>query len=195
MVISANLLTGLSVEGCLDDLASLRINIFKEYPYLYDGFPEDELKYLRLYMETPDAFVISVKDSGRMIGAATGVPLCYEHEGLVAPFIGTSYSVDELFYVGEVLFYQECRDRGLGLNLLKQIEEYVRTLGSYRYLTCATVVRPDNHPLYPENYVKIDKFLTRTGFNILPDVTSNFVWQETDGVMRDHLMQFWIKEL
>lgn len=195
MAITDNLLTGSAVAGCLDDLASLRITIFREYPYLYDGFFEDELKYLSLYQDTPDAFVISVNDSGKMIGAATGVPLRYEHEGLAAPFTGTSFSVDELFYVGEVLLYPTYRDSGLGFNLLKQIEEHVRTLGNYRHLTCATAVRPDNHPLCPESYVQIDKFLARTGFIKLPDVTTNFTWQETDGISREHLMQFWIKEL
>jgi hypothetical protein len=70
-VITENLLTGSAVAECMDDLASLRINIFREYPYLYDGIREDELKYLRLYMDTPEAFVISVNDSGKMIGAAT----------------------------------------------------------------------------------------------------------------------------
>jgi GNAT superfamily N-acetyltransferase len=146
-------------------------------------------------MDTPEAFVISVKDSGKMIGAATGIPLRYEYENLIAPLTSTSYSADELYYVGEVLFNPIYRDKGLGLRLLKQIEEYVRTLGNYRYLTCATVIRPDSHPLRPESYVQIDKFLARTGFIILPDVTAHFTWQEIDGVNRDHVMQFWIKEL
>jgi hypothetical protein len=89
-MVSTDLLTGFAVEGSLEDLASLRINIFREYPYLYDGLREDELKYLRLYMDTPDAFVISVNDSGNMVGAATGMPLRYEHDGLITPFKSTS---------------------------------------------------------------------------------------------------------
>ena len=146
-------------------------------------------------MDTPDAFVISVKDSGTMIGAATGTPLRHENEGLVVPFEGTSYSVNELFYVGEVLFYPAYRDCGFGLRLLKQIEEYVRTLGNYRYLICATVVRPDNHEQRPKNYIPIDGFLTRTGFIKLHGVTTSFVWKEIDGFNHEHPMQFWLKEL
>lgn len=195
MVITENLLTGFALGGSLDDLASLRINVFREYPYLYDGVREDELKYLRLYMGTPDAFVISVKDGGNMVGAATGVPLCYEHDSLIVPFKGTSYSVEELFYVGELLFYPKYRACGLGIRLLEQVVEHVRSLGKYRYLTCATVVRPDRHLLCPESYIKIDRFLARTGFELLPGVTASFAWKEADGNNYDHPMQFWIKEL
>ena len=195
MVITETLLTGFAVEGCLDGLASLRINIFREYPYLYVGLREDELTYLRLYMDTPDAFVISVNDSGNMVGAATGMPLRYEHDGLITPFKGTSYSVNELFYVGELLFYPEYRGCGLGIRLLEQIVDHVRTLGNYRYLTCATVVRPDYHVRCPESYTKIDRFLARTEFVLLPGVTTSFAWKETDGTNCEHPMQFWVKEL
>lgn len=194
MPITLELLTGSAVKACLEALASLRIDIFREYPYLYDGHREDELKYLRLYMETPDAFVISVNDSEFMVGAATGMPLCQEHKSLIDPFVGISYPVNEVFYVGEVLFYPAYRDCGLGLQLMEHIEEHVRTFEIYRYLTCATIVRPENHPLCPENYVPIDRFLNRTAFKMLPGVTTSFAWKEIDGSSCEHPMQFWVKE-
>lgn len=194
-MIAESLLTGSAVEACLEELASLRLNIFQEYPYLYDGCREDELKYLRLYKDTPEAFVLSAADSGAVIGAATGIPHRYEQEALIDPFAGTSYPVDELFYIGEVLFYPSYRDRGLGVRLLGRIEEYVCNLGNYRYLTCATVVQPENHELRPENYVPIDRFLIRTGFIKLPGITTSFAWKEIDGINREHPMQFWVKEL
>ncbi len=194
-MVTERLLTGSAVENCLEELATLRINIFHEYPYLYDGCREDELKYLRLYMGTPEAFVLSATDSGAMIGAATGIPLRYEQETMINPFAGTSYRVDELFYIGEVLFYPLYRDRGLGIRLLGRIEEYVRNLGNYRYLTCATVERPENHEQRPESYVPIDRFLGRTGFIKLPGITTSFAWKEIDGSNREHPMQFWVKDL
>lgn len=195
MAISEQFLTGSSAAGSLNGLASLRLDIFREYPYLYEGLREDELRYLRLYNETPDAFVITVTDAGNIVGAATGVPLCHEQRELIEPFAETPYNVAEIFYVGELLFYLAYRNQGLGLNLVKQVEEHVRSLGKYRYLTCATVVRPDNHPLRPADYIPIEKFLNRTGFSPLPGVTTRFTWRETDGVSCNHPMQFWIKVL
>jgi GNAT superfamily N-acetyltransferase len=195
MVITEKLLTGSAVGPCLEALASLRIDIFREYPYLYEGSREYELNYLRLYMEAPDAFVISVNDAGSMVGAATGISLCHENQDLIDPLAGTSYPVAETFYVGELLYYPAYRNRGLGMSLIAMIEEHVRSLGNFRYLTCATVVRSDDHPLRPKEYVPIDRFLDRIGFRDLPGITTSFTWKEIDGISREHPMQFWVKEL
>jgi GNAT superfamily N-acetyltransferase len=195
VAITEQLLTGSAVADSLADLASLRILIFQEFPYLYDGRREDELRYLKLYAEAPEAFVIIVTDSGKVVGAATGIPLCHEHQGLIEPFAGSVYSVDEIYYVGELLLYPAYRNQGLGLRLVTQIEDQVRSLGTYRYLTCATVVRSDDHPRRPTQNLPIDRFLARTGFRPLPGMTTEFSWRENDGVTRTHPMKFWIKEL
>jgi GNAT superfamily N-acetyltransferase len=176
-------------------LASLRIEIFQEFPYLYDGRHEDELRYLKLYAEAPEAFVITVTDSGKVVGAATGIPLRHEHQGLIEPFAGSAYPFDEIYYVGELLLYPAYRNQGLGLRLVTQVEAQVRSLGTYRYLICATVMRSDDHPRRPPQYLPIDRFLARTGFRPLPGMTTEFSWRETDGVTRTHPMKFWIKEL
>jgi GNAT superfamily N-acetyltransferase len=195
VAITEQLLTGSAVADSLADLASLRILIFQEFPYLYDGRREDELRYLKLYAEAPEAFVIIVTDSGKVVGAATGIPLRHEHQGLIEPFAGSVYPVDEIYYVGELLLYPAYRNQGLGLRLVTQIEDQVRSLGTYRYLTCATVVRSDDHPRRPTQNLPIDRFLARTGFRPLPGMTTEFSWRENDGVTRTHPMKFWIKEL
>lgn len=189
------LLTGPDAIESLDGVASLRIDIFREFPYLYDGKRGDEIHYLRRYAEKPGACVITVSDGDTLVGAATGIPLQYEHRSMVEPVRVADYPVDEMYYVGEVLFYPKYRNRVLGQRLLSMIEEHVRSLGNYRYLTCATVVRPDDHPLRPVEYVPIERFLARTSFIALTDVSATIAWRETDGIDRKHLMRFWIKEL
>ena len=195
MSITEHILTGTAVEDFLNDIASLRIEIFREFPYLYDGRREDELHYLKLYSVTPESFVIIINDGEKVAGAATGMPLCHETTELVEPFSGTSYPVDEIFYVGELLFYPEHRNRGMGMQLVRMVEEQIRSYSTYRYLTCATVVRPDDHPMRPTDYIPIDRFLAHTGFSLLPGITTSFTWLETDGVRRCHPMNFWIKEM
>ncbi len=195
MAITEQILTGSAVEDSLNDIASLRIEIFREFPYLYDGRCEDELNYLKLYSVTPDSFVIIVKEGEKVAGAATGMPLRHEATELVEPFSGTSYPVDEIFYVGELLFYPEHRNRGTGMQVVRMVEEQIRSYSTYRYLTCATVVRTDDHLMRPADYIPIDRFLAHTGFNPLLGITTSFTWLETDGVKRSHPMDFWIKEL
>lgn len=193
--IVVQLLTGTAIADLLEDLATLRLEIFREYPYLYQGRRVDELEYLGNYVEAPDACVIPAYDGTAVVGAATGMPLIHEDPQLPEAFSGSSFPLNQLYYVGELLFYPAYRGQGLGRMLLARLESHVRSLGSFRSLTCATVERPDDHPLRPRHYIPITRFLARTGFDRLPGVTTNFVWRETDGVKRDHPMQFWIKKL
>lgn len=70
------------------------------------------------------------------------------------------------------------------------MESHIRPLGRYRQLACATVERPEKDPLRPPEFLPISRFLARTGFDRLPGVTTRFTWRETDGVKREHTMQF-----
>jgi GNAT superfamily N-acetyltransferase len=194
-IITEQLLTGAAIADVLDSLATLRLAIFPEYPYLYQGRREDELTYLGTYAEAPDACVILAYDGHTVIGAATGMPIIHEDAQMLNAFAGASFSLNEVYYVGELLFRPAYRNCGLGQKLLDRLESHIRSLGRYRTLTCATVERPDDHPLRPLNYIPITRFLARTGFDRLTGVATSFMWRETDGVKRDHPMQFWIKEL
>jgi len=195
MEITEQLLTGAAITDALNDLATLRLDIFPEYPYLYQGRREDELTYLATYAEAPDACVTLAYDGLTVIGAATGMPLIQEDAQMLDAFAGTTIALGEVYYVGELLFRPAYRNRGLGQKLLERLENHIRSLGRFRTLTCATVERPEDHPLRPRDYIPISRFLARTGFVRLPGVTTHFIWRESDGVKRDHLMQFWIKDL
>ena len=192
--ISALLLTGAAIADGLDDVATLRLDIFQEYPYLYQGRREDELNYLGTYAKAPDACVILAYDGSAIIGAATGMPLIHEDAQMVDAFAGTTFPLNEIYYVGELLFRQTYHNCGLGQKLLARLESHIHSLGRYRTLTCATVERPADHPLRPHDYIPVTRFLARTDFVWLPGVTTHFTWRETDGVKRDHPMQFWSKE-
>lgn len=193
--ITEQLLTGTAIADALDDLATLRLDIFPEYPYLYQGRREDELTYLATYAGAPDAGVILACDGLTVIGAATGMPLIQEDAQMIDAFSGTTLPLNEVYYVGELLFCPAYRNCGLGRKLLDRLESHIRSLGRYHTLTCATVERPDDHPLRPRDYIPITRFLARTGFVRLPGVTTSFMWREIDGVKRDQPMQFWIKDL
>jgi GNAT superfamily N-acetyltransferase len=193
--ISEKLLTGTAIAAALDEMATLRLDIFREYPYLYEGRRQDELNYLGSYATAADACVILVHDGAAVVGAATGMPLIHEDAQMQGAFAGTTLPLEEIYYIGELLFRPAYRNCGLGQKTLASLESHVRSLGSHRTLTCATVERPDDHPLRPEGYTPIARFLARTGFVRLPGVTTSFMWRETDGVERDHPMQFWSKEL
>jgi GNAT superfamily N-acetyltransferase len=193
--ISEQMLTGAAIADILDDVATLRLDIFQEYPYLYSGLIKDELTYLVTYADAPDACVIPAYHGHAVVGAVAGMPLIHEDAQMLDAFAGTTLPLNEVYYVGELLFRPPYRNCGLGQKLLALLEIHIRSLGRYRHLTCATVERPDDHPMRPHDYIPITKFLVRTGFVRLSGVTTHFTWRETDGVKRDHPMQFWIKDL
>lgn len=106
----------------MDDVATLRLDIFQEYPYLYQGRREDELNYLITYVTAPDACVIIMYDSNTVVGAATGMPLIHEGAQMRDAFAGASLPLNEVYYVGELLFRPAYRNCGLGQKLLAQLE-------------------------------------------------------------------------
>jgi GNAT superfamily N-acetyltransferase len=189
------LLTGTAIADGLDEVATLRLEIFREYPYLYQGRRDDELAYLGAYAAAPDACVILAYDGDAVIGAIAGMPLVHEDPEMIDAFAGITFPLDEVYYVGELLFRSAYRNGGLGQKLLVRLESHLRSLGRCRSLTCATVERPDDHPLRPHDYIAMTRFLARTGFVRLTGVTTSFTWREIDGVKRDHLMQFWSKSI
>ena len=67
-------LTGPALEAALDDVARLRISVFHDWPYLYDGDLGYERKYLQSYRDSDRAIVVGAFDGERLAGAATGAP-------------------------------------------------------------------------------------------------------------------------
>lgn len=195
MTFRTRMMKGAGLLPHLESLADLRLSIFCEFPYLYRGDKSHEQEYLKVYAESPDAMVIMGWEGENVAGAVTGVPLAGEAAEFTAGFAGTAYPVEQGYYIGELLFHRQFRGGGRGSVLLEQAEAHVRSLNRFRYLTCATVVRPDNHPLRPSDFVPIERFLQHHAYDRMDGVTTMMQWPELDGASLEHVMQFWVKEL
>jgi GNAT superfamily N-acetyltransferase len=193
--IEIRVLSGADVAAYIDDIATLRIIVFREYPYLYDGTLEAERKYLRHYADNPRAVVIIAMDDGRMAGAVTGIPLAGESPELLEPFRAQRIAVEGIYYVGEMMFYREYRAKGLGSRLWRHLETHARGLGGFDTMACATVARPDDHPCRPPGYLPIDRFCLRHGLVKQPELAVSLGWQEIDGAQHVNRLVFWLKPL
>ena len=60
--------TGEDIYKILPDLARLRIVVFRDWPYLYDGTLEYEEKYLKRFAAAKGAVVITAYDGAEMVG-------------------------------------------------------------------------------------------------------------------------------
>ena len=70
-MISLRALSGADLEAALDDVAHLRITVFRDWPYLYDGSLDYERAYLESYRNNAGALLVGAFDGDRLVGAST----------------------------------------------------------------------------------------------------------------------------
>ena len=193
-MITTRILTGQAAEGALDDLARLRIAVFRDWPYLYDGDEGYERDYLRAYTR-PGAVVVAAMDGDRMIGAATGAPMEHHADDFAAAFAGRPEALGDIFYCAESVLLPEYRGRGLGHEFFDGREAQGRALGR-RWSAFCSVVRPADHPAHPADYQPLDGFWRRRGYAPLPGVAASFRWRDVGQAAETaKQLQFWIKPL
>ena len=178
----------------LEDIAALRISVFREFPYLYDGTMEYEEKYLNVYSENPNSFVELAIQNSKVVGVSTGTPLFNEPEYVTKPAQNVGLKVEETFYFGESVLSREFRGQGIGWQFMKAREDYARSLNMKQAVFCA-VERPADHPRRPENFFDLKEFWTKCGFQPL-NTFGYFTWQDLDeDAESPKKMNYWIKLL
>lgn len=187
-------LTGDSLTPYLGDLARLRIEVFREFPYLYDGAEDYERRYLQTYAETPGSVIVAALNGDSVVGAATGLPLVGEPENVKAAIRGAGLEVERVFYFGESVLQRGQRGRGIGVAFFREREAHARRLGFAHAVFCA-VDRPADHPRRPADFTPLDAFWTKRGFRPL-GATCTFTWRDLDEAGESPKpMRFWVKDL
>ena len=189
-------LTGEAVRRHIPDLARLRIQVFREWPYLYEGDDAYERQYLETYIRSPSAVVILASDGDQVIGASTALPLADEAAYVTAPFTRRGVDVARHFYFGESVLDRPYRGRGIGVRFFEEREAHARRFGTYETTCFCAVQRPDDHPLRPKDYVPLDAFWGRRGYAKDLAFLAHFSWRDIDGDGEtEKPMAFWFKRL
>jgi GNAT superfamily N-acetyltransferase len=143
-------LNGAALEPWLDKLGRLRITVFREYPYLYDGSLEYEREYLRTYSQAPDSLVVLVTDSQEnVVGATTCIPLGNEGPEFQEPFLKHGFEVKDVCYFGESILLPQLRGKGVGKEFFRRREAHAARLGS-RWTAFCAVDRAPADPRRPK---------------------------------------------
>ncbi|WP_298821780.1 GNAT family N-acetyltransferase [uncultured Roseibium sp.] len=195
MTLKIRSLTGNDLKDALDALADLRISVFRDWPYLYDGSLEFEARYLHRYGETGGAVIVGAYNGSKLVGAATGEPLGDELHEFRAPLEERGYDVARIFYLAESVLDPRYRGQGIGHRFFDEREAHARRLGYSEAVFCA-VVRPDDHPMKPADYRPLDPFWRKRGYQKLDGVQVRFPWQDLgDEKETEKPMQVWFRTL
>ncbi|WP_341714055.1 GNAT family N-acetyltransferase, partial [Erythrobacter sp.] len=177
MAIAIRALTGGELLQAVDALAALRIAVFAEYPYLYDGDAAYEARYVREFIAEPGSVLVAAIDGDNIVGAATASPMSSQKEEFRAPFEERGIATADLFYFGESVLLPQYRGQGVGHSFFDAREGHARA-GGANACCFASVVRPADHPARPADYRPHDRFWTKRGYAPVAGLTTELSWKD-----------------
>jgi GNAT superfamily N-acetyltransferase len=188
-------LAGAALHPLLPDLARLRIAVFRDWPYLYEGDEANERRYLRAYADAPGAAIVICRDGDRVVGAATCEPMTQGHAPVRAVFEAAGLDPAAFCYFGESVLLAPYRGRGAGVRFFAEREAHARALG-LRFAAFCGVVRDPADPRRPAGHVPLDAFWRKRGYTPRPDLAVTFDWKEVGATeATPHRLAFWMKAL
>lgn len=115
MGLRLDVLRGEDLARAIDDVARLRIAVFRDWPYLYDGDLSYERSYLQSYLESERSVVVGAFDGDDLVGASTGAPLADHAEDFAAAFKGAGLALEDVFYCADRFCCPSTVGRGLDI--------------------------------------------------------------------------------
>lgn len=192
-MITFQLIKGKAITSFLDEIANLRISIFCEYPYLYDGNLQYEKEYLNKFTQIEEALVAIVRDDQQVIGIFTGLPMENEVDDLKQCIDSTHIS--KSFYLSEIILQSAYRGKGIGYKLFQTLETSIMAARRYQYIYFASVIRPENHPSKPVDYKSLDGMWTRNGY-VKTAKRCSMNWKEIcEPEETEKELALWVKEI
>lgn len=190
------LATGSDLVPWLDEVAALRIEVFREWPYLYDGDTAYERDYLRTYARSRESLVVLALDEGRVVGASTGVPLADETEAFTYPVLAAGINPARVFYFGESVLLPEYRGHGVGHRFFDEREAYARQLGRFDWTAFCAVVRAADDPRRPPGFRTLEPFWRHRGYAPKHGVEARIEWREIGHASAtEKALAYWMRPL
>ena len=187
---------GSEIASVFEDLGQLRIAVFRDFPYLYEGTLTHEMDYLQTYADSPRAFLFAVYDGAKMVGATTCIPLIDETDDVRLPFEQANFNLDSVFYFGESILLPAYRGIGLGHRFFDEREAHALSFGTYTTTCFCAVERDENHPATPQDYRPNDAFWTKRGYCKQPTLQSTFEWIDIgQSQPTAKKMVYWMRQL
>lgn len=182
-------------EDTVQALAHLRMTVFRDWPYLYDGTAEYEASYLSEFLDDETAILIVARSGDNIVGMATASALRNQSSRFQEPFSRAGLNVNVIHYFGESVLLPELRGLGIGHAFFDQREAGARSAGATEAVFCALERGPE-HPRRPSTARDLSPFWTKRGFRQVPWLETSMSWHEVgqSGAI-PHRMRFWMRRL
>lgn len=188
-------LKGQEIVSYIPDLAKLRIDIFKNYPYFYEGDLAYEFTYLKTYTKCSESFMVVVLDGESVIGASTAIPLQFETAECQKPFLEHNMEIQNIFYLGESLLLPTYRGQGIYKIFFNEREKAAKKYGC-EITTFCSIDRPIDDPRKPADYISLVDIWHRFGYKKHPEICAYYKWKEIgETTESEKPMIFWMKNL
>jgi GNAT superfamily N-acetyltransferase len=195
-VIEIRRLSGADIGPWLPAVAQLRMRVFRDFPYLYDGDLDYEQRYLAAYARSPRSVFVLALDGGRVVGASTGLPLADDDDAFQAPFRAAGIAVDSVIYFGESVLLPEYRGQGLGHRFFDEREAHAAGFGDVDLTAFAAVDRAADDPRRPPGHRDNDTFWRKRGYARRPDLRMRLAWKELgEAAESEKTLTFWLRPL
>jgi GNAT superfamily N-acetyltransferase len=181
--------------AAIPKLAALRMEVFRDWPYLYDGTVAYETDYLREFSDDPRSVLVVAETGQTIVGAATASPMASQKTEFQDAARDHGLDIDRLFYFGESVLLPAYRGQGIGHAFFDSREAAARDAGASAAAFCA-VVRPQEHGMKPVGARDLAPFWEARGYAPVEGLTCVFDWKEIGQPDETkHIMQFWLRTL
>lgn len=189
-------LTGPDATPLLPALSRLRIAVFADWPYLYDGDAAQEAEYLAAFVASPRAGLVVAFDGETPVGCATCLPLADADRAIQDPFAARGWDPARFFYFGESVLLPAWRGQGTGVAFFTAREAHARAVSDCGFATFCAVRRGPDHPLRPAGATSLHGFWRKRGYAPVDGLACTMSWKQRDSAGETaNTLDFWLKPL
>jgi len=192
--VTFEVLKGSQIKSIEKSFADLRITIFREYPYLYEGDLSTEKHYFDMFGD--NTICITAKDGAAIIGISIGTPLQEVLKRFLEPLTEAHINVKRMFYLADLLVLKSYRGQRIGHALYELFEKEVQKTGQFSTIIVREISKSPDDPKKPSDYHSLDFFWNKRGFKKIDGISQQDKWKAIgDEDISLHTMIYQVKNL